>query len=357
MKLLKYIPVALMALMAFVSCDSDLDKVTFNEADAKAGTLNAIASSYVLTEDKADDMVETFKWTESTFGYDAAVTYRLEVDLAGKNFANKRIISSLIGKTEASVTYKELNNVILGLDSIYEIPAKTEASYDIRISAAIGDVVTPVYTNVVTTKITTYEVIAKYPENIYMIGADFGGWNWGDANVVEMTPVNGTEGQFWCVRYFTAANGFKWNSAKAWDGGDFFELDSKEGYTTNEGNAFVAADGFYIVFVDMVNSKITVKAAEVYGMGDSFGGWNKGEYPFTVSGTKMTITTTVADKELRMYAGSSFFGSSWDWWKTEFIILNGKIVYRGNDGDQERVKVGAGKVITLDFNAGIGTIE
>jgi hypothetical protein len=356
MKLLKYIPVALMTMMAFASCDSDLDKVTYNEADAKAGTLNAIASSYVLEEDKAGDIVETYKWTEASFGYDAAITYRLEVDLAGKNFANKRTISSLIGKTEASVTYKELNNVILGLDSIYEIPVNTEADYDIRISATIGDVVTPVYTNVVTTKITTYEVIAKYPGNVYMIGAEFGGWNWGDAGVVEMTPINGQEGKFWAVRYFAdPADGFKWCNVKDWNG-DFFTLGTDAGFTTHDGNAVVAAAGFYIVVVDYTVNTITIEPAQVYGMGDCFGGWNTGEFPFAPDGNVMKLTASGAG-ELRIYANASVAGIGGDWWRMEFVILNGKIVYRGNGDDQERVPVAAGKVITLDFNAGTGTIE
>jgi hypothetical protein len=41
----------------------------------------------------------------------------------------------------------------------------------------------------------------------------------------------------------------------------------------------------------------------------------------------------------------------------EFIILDGKIEYRGTGGDQTRVPVAAGKTVTLDFNAGTGTIE
>ena len=42
----------------------------------------------------------------------------------------------------------------------------------------------------------------------------------------------------------------------------------------------------------------------------------------------------VASKEVRMCVN---FGG-YDWWKVEFIVLDGKIVYRGNGGDQERVR-------------------
>jgi hypothetical protein len=186
-----------------------------------------------------------------------------------------------------------------------------------------------------------------------MIGTDFGGWDWNSEEVVEMTPVYGVEGAFWCIRYFNAANGFKWSPSRAW-GEDFFMLDEAIGYTESDGNAFVPEDGIYMVYIDMAAGTITIEPAQVYGIGDCFGSWDTETYPFTVSGDKMTITTT-ATGELRMYAGSSAATS--DWWTREFIILDGEIVYRGTGPDQERVTVEAGSVITLDFNAGTGTIE
>ncbi|MPN40763.1 Outer membrane protein SusF [bioreactor metagenome] len=76
----------------------------------------------------------------------------------------------------------------------------------------------------------------------------------------------------------------------------------------------------------------------------------------SVDGNKMKITTT-ASGELRLYANSSGSTVGGDWWRMEFVILNGKIEYRGNGGDQDRVTVAAGKTVTLDFNAGTGTIQ
>ena len=47
----------------------------------------------------------------------------------------------------------------------------------------------------------------------------------------------------------------------------------------------------------------------------------------------------------------------YDWWKTEFIVLDGKIVYRGSGNDQERVKVAAGQKAYLNFTDGIGSFK
>ena len=195
-----------------------------------------------------------------------------------------------------------------------------------------------------------------YPDNVYMIGQEFGGWDWSNSAVAEMTPINGNPGKFWAVRYFAnASDGFKWNTAKVW-GGDFNSLGTDAGFTTHDGNAFVPAAGFYIVVVDYTINKITIEPAQVYGMGDCFGGWNAGQYPFVADGNVMKLTTTNAG-DLRIYANSSAAGVGGDWWRMEFVILDGKIAYRGNGGDQTRATVAAGKVVSLNFNTGTGTIQ
>ncbi|HCC51724.1 MAG TPA: hypothetical protein DEQ30_06410, partial [Porphyromonadaceae bacterium] len=120
--------------------------------------------------------------------------------------------------------------------------------------------------------------------------------------------------------------------------------------------AYVAESGMYMIYVDMENGKIAVEPAKVYGMGDCFGSWDIATYPFVVEGQTMTCTTT-GSGELRIYAASSISPVGGDWWRMEFVTLDGKIAYRGNGGDQERVRVDAGKKIILDFNSCSGTIH
>ena len=195
----------------------------------------------------------------------------------------------------------------------------------------------------------------SFPETMYMIGADFGGWNWDDAGVVELTPVNGKAGQFWAIRSIAAESPFKFCPTKAWSG-DFTGLGEDSGYTVSGGNCMVAESGVYMIYVDLENKKLVVEPAKVYGIGNCFGAWDEGmaDALFTAADGKLSATVK-ADGELRIYAASSAATS--DWWTREFIILDGKIAYRGNGGDQERVTVTAGQKVTLDFNAGTGTIE
>ena len=192
------------------------------------------------------------------------------------------------------------------------------------------------------------------PEHMYMIGEAVGGWDW-EANGTEMIPVNGKPGQFWAIRPIGANVPFKFCAVKAWQG-DFTGLGEDTGYSVADGNCVVAETGVYMIYVDVENKKLCIERAKVYGMGACFGGWTEAMEAalFTEADGKLKITVP-ASGELRMYAASSIATS--DWWTREFIILDGKIAFRGNGGDQERVNVSAGQVVTLDFANNLGTIE
>lgn len=121
-----------------------------------------------------------------------------------------------------------------------------------------------------------------------------------------------------------------------------------------------------MIYVDLQNGKLCVEKAQVYGIGEAFGGWDqaKAEYKFVEENKKLVGTALVTvdgktpendPKCLRIYAESSIKVS--DWWTREFIILDGQIAYRGNGGDQPRIGINAGQKIILDFNAGTGVIQ
>lgn len=209
----------------------------------------------------------------------------------------------------------------------------------------------------------TKEVVISavaYPEHLYMIGEEFGGWQWASDGVVEMTPVlhnpdwgANAEGQFYTVRYISAGKGFKFNSKRDW-GGDFYGLTTNDGYEVSDNNCVVAEDGFYLVHIDLKNEKVHVEPARVFGIGDAFGSWDeeKAENQFQADGKTLKLTVTKA-ANLRMYVASTISTSGW--WTREFDIFDGKIVPRLME-ELSPVPVLAGQVVTLDFNAGTGTI-
>jgi hypothetical protein len=191
------------------------------------------------------------------------------------------------------------------------------------------------------------------PETMYIIGDAVGGWDWGTHDVA-MIPVHSAPGKFWAVRYIDdAAKGFKFCAVQAWNG-DFTGLGSDSGYTVSGGNCFVEADGLYLIIVDLTADAVSVAPAAIYGIGDAFGSWDEGKYPFTVNADGTATITTAAAGNLRMYVPADGAGN---WWHSEFNIYDGKIVYRAGGGDQAAVAVTAGQTITLDFNNEAGSIR
>ena len=226
------------------------------------------------------------------------------------------------------------------------------------------------------TKVQDLEPLPEYPENLYVIGSfatfinDEGkevNWSWDSEYVITMTPVHSHPEAFWAITYFDADTEFKFAPVKDWNG-DFGAVgaptlantvenvyDKKMG---GDSNIKTAEAGYYLIYVDLKESKIFVGEPGVYLIGacSKDEKWDAGvaENKFAVTASGLTATTFGAG-ELRMYAASPFEGV--DWWQMEFIIIDGKIVYRGNGGDQTRVNVAAGKIVTLDFKTGTGTIK
>lgn len=209
-----------------------------------------------------------------------------------------------------------------------------------------------------TTKEVTINAVA-FPEQLYMIGNDFGNWDWNSDGVVEMVPVINNQyggdatAQFYTIQYLTTGSQFKFCSQRAWSG-DFWGLDTNDGFVEAGGNCTVEADGTYLIHVDLKRSMVHVEPARVYGIGDCFGGWNEAmEGALFAADGKTLKATAVGNGNVRSYVASAISTSSW--WTREFGIIDGKIVYR--TGDELAWPAGyAGNTVTLDFSNGTASI-
>ena len=143
-------------------------------------------------------------------------------------------------------------------------------------------------------KMTGNEIIEPepegYPEKLYMIGDEFGNWNWNSTNVVEMAPVGQLgNGAFWTIKYFNAGQGIKWASEKS-DAESFASLGTNVNYVVgSNGRATVETSVLYLVYVDMNRNLITFEKPAVYGIGECFDGQ---EVSFDLSGQNFSAVTT-----------------------------------------------------------------
>jgi hypothetical protein len=201
------------------------------------------------------------------------------------------------------------------------------------------------------------------PEECYLIGDAIAGWEL-PGNQVAMIPAHSEPGVFWAVRYISdATKSFKFSQISTGWGKDFYSLGTDEGFTTAGGNCYVAAPGLYMIEVNYKENIINVHSAEVYGCAEPFSNPNWGavdeaKYTLNEDGT-VSYVLKADGTHLRSFVKSAFDPEVANWWHREFTLGNdGKIAYRGAGGDSANTDgVVAGKTVTLDFNAGTGTIK
>lgn len=275
---------------------------------------------------------------EFKFAYNSA--WKITLDDAGKVKANTNL-----GLKDGKLTP--------GGDNI---KVEKAGLYDITLSFKLeaGDI-SKSYTHTVTlTKESTL------PTACYMTGEAFGNWTWASEGIVEFLPAHSEPGVFWAVRYLEKDKGVKFSTINVKDDWSkaFGKLTTNNGFTNDtDGNAVVAENGLYMIELDFKNNIVEISPAKILGLGEAFGNgsWTDLEKSYYTIDGKLAKATTVAAGSLRTAAVSKLHPG--DFWHREFIIKDGKIVYRGTGGDPENIALTAGQVVSFDFNAGTGSIK
>lgn len=212
MKAIKYM--ALSGLMAcFAACDSDLDKVTYDESATQTAQLQTISESYVLNADQSDETAITFTWQAPSINVEVPVVSSLEMDMQGKDFSGAVVLTST--KTEAtySITTADLNSALIKMIEKYELEMGP-VDVEFRISSILSNATPPFFSNVICSNITPFAGEKEYPQ-IWIIG-DYCGWNHSNSQLLYSAAEDDNyEGMI----YFDAkaANGWKLCLAANWD--------------------------------------------------------------------------------------------------------------------------------------------
>ena len=139
MKIAKYISAICLSLLIFSACESDLDKVYYNESEVTPAVLSGIADTYVLDANKAQTIAIEFKWTNPQAGYTAQITNSLQMDLKSKNFGKAITLYSSTEEGPYDITTLDLNSKIMKLLQSYEMEVTVEPyDFEFRIASSIS---------------------------------------------------------------------------------------------------------------------------------------------------------------------------------------------------------------------------
>lgn len=260
----KFLAVGSITLVMLASCKKDETKVISN--GGKAGALNASSTTLVLDKSKLSDpsKVINFSFTSPDFGYTAAVTNTLQIDVASDNWAKPTSVVIPAKVLTQGYTTADFNNMLLKLN----LAGGVTSSIQVRVQHSLGAGVAPVYSNVLSLTVTPFNLTSF----IYVPGA-YQGWNPVTADSLLSATSNGI---YTGIINFTAGNlEFKITPEKKWDhsygstGGGNVQLDGG-------GNITAPAVGLNWVTIDVNANTITfAPVAKYYSIiGDAAGGWD-----------------------------------------------------------------------------------
>ncbi|MDO4511373.1 MAG: SusF/SusE family outer membrane protein [Bacteroidales bacterium] len=384
----KYIKSTLLMLMSiclFTACCDDNDSnPTLTKPSTFVLNTPSVANSVV---DLAHSSSIVLTCSQPDYGFPAATTYTVAVSTK-EDMSNAVTLStkSTLAKIDldaqeiaAALTQMMVDEGKTEADFPMNIPVYFQAEAVINTTNGVELPLTKIKSNVVSlNKVELNFALPPVllPENVYLIG-DFCGWNWDKC--VAMAPVYETDDTFWHLVYI-GESGIKFNTAKAWDGGEVgfggitIDPASELGDEIIDGGGNIASStpGWYLMIVKIgldgrdLTYTVTFNKPEVYLMGtvtqaadwSEKEAWALFEVPATADGEFISpafANDAQMDGGVRAYVKVPGF----DWWKSEFIVgLDGdKISYRGKGGDQERVGGSAGQKMYLNFTTDTGKIE
>lgn len=234
-----------LALVAgmFASCKDEAVGPTL-KVEAPPVIISPAANDFfVLAETNANQIFTVFEWTAANYGFSAAITYSLELDKTGNNFAAPVTVATTNGLKLDNITVGQINAILLAK----EISTGVAASIDIRIAANVNPDVPTVYSEVRTINITPYEAIVDYPR--LQVPGSYQGWDPANTSTVifSLNSDNKYEGY---IFFPDPAAEFKYTQGLSWDvnWGD----DSADGTLDPAGANIVLTDaGMYRLNVDL----------------------------------------------------------------------------------------------------------
>jgi starch-binding outer membrane protein SusE/F len=356
MKTLKSILTLFALAFLFTACEDDNINAVLKE-NVTANTLMSPADSYVLTLENKDAVMTTFEWTATDFGFQAGVTYRLQADLAGNNFANPQEIAST-GGTQAEVNVGAFNDILLGLG----LTPEEAGDVEFRVVSSIGPQADEIISNSVTTSVTPYAT--SFPP-IYGMGEGLKGWGpWPD-NAVELQSEEFKK--YETIAYFNNGKAFRFFAQLDWGpvsyNYPFFTSVDPLFENANDGDSnlkFIGTSGWYKVNVDLAAKTVTMLAVDepqLFMVGAAVGGWNQ------ALAVKMTyIKPGVFEGEANFINDTFRFFAQNDWGPTSynypFFTSVDPNFENANDGDSNLRYIGTPgtQKVTVDLNAGTVTL-
>jgi hypothetical protein len=342
----------ILALTAVTLTSCKKDEVRATVVPTNSATLSASTASVVLQSVNGAQNAVTYTWTPITFNwtntdatkYSPAVTYSLQFDKKGNNFASPVAVDAGGGPTK-TLTVASLNGTLISLGLTPEAVANVE----VRLKASYANNITPLYSPTVALTATPYST-ELYVSSSYLSN--------NLANAPKLVEVDGSPRQYQGYVYFggSTASTFKVTNTRTGSGSMYGNSNTTAvavgafgkattGTVATPGSSFSIAPGFYLVNINLANMtwSVTPYTWAIIGAATAKG-WD-GDTPMVYDATKKvwTVTTTLKADQFKFRANGN--------WDVSLGDTNPAGSYLTSNNGANLTSPGAGTyTVTLDLN-------
>ncbi len=207
-----YILILAVSLFGLLSCEKDETKLVISSNPTLPAFTNQTSGANIEFDISQANDAYVYEWSQANFGFDAVVTYSIQMDKAGNNFADYLTLGSATNSGTLTILVNDLNNKLLAMEVDPDAPTALELEF--RIKASLSSNEAPYYSAVITQTIKPFYIPIVYP-NIFVPGS-YQGWDPSNTTTViySVKSDNKYEGYVW----FGADNAeFKYTEGPNWD--------------------------------------------------------------------------------------------------------------------------------------------
>jgi hypothetical protein len=323
------------AAIAFSSCEKDEVRTVLNVGSAP--TLTATPTTVVLTQANANNDAVKFTYTNATFGFDAAVTYVLQISKGGTNFASAS--TTEVGLSNTSPLEKTFKVVEFNRELLKIINYGTATAVEVRVKATVAAAAEPSYSNVVAMTCTAYRDLITYTyPNAMNVAGNFQGWSPATAPQIVKQNNGGYNGFEGFIIFNAATPEFKMVKGNDWSAGDYGSAGGNAlgnggpNLTLPSGGAGLT--GYYRVRANETTMTWSYTKINTWGIIGAFNGWAS-SVPLTFNAATgvWSVTRDMPTGEFKFRANDDWginFGDNNADFKPEYDGSNLNITAAGN---------------------------
>lgn len=317
--------------------------------------LTTTASTVVCSIATQTQQANVFNWSKSFSGYSGNVTYTIQYDSAGKNFANIKQIAIGNNLYTKPLLQKELNET--GLNCNIAGGAVGKVDYRIKAVTAQGAIS---YSNTVSITITTYAM------KLYLVGGSSPA-GWTPAAATPLMPDTRFPGTFFTYAYLNSGGGgikfltenTDWNTPTQTIFGDANGSGTSGTITSTGGgnNINVATDGVYRITVDLSASKYYLQTGGIGAVGlvGAFQGWSPStaiKMSNFAPNRFLQITNMTTNDEFKFHDGNAWDNSANNLSRWYDVDAGNKIIINGTGAGNNFKWAGATGPVRAIFDYG-----